>query len=528
MGEAVMSNSSRSTFTSGREGWSGLPVQHFLRFSRLDPAIIVPLLDISPDGYIICNAEHVCLYSNSAACEIFGRDASSMQGQFVNTLLPQKGNEVAEQFILRAGRWSCVIVRPGGEKREVECMQTVIESQGEWFTIIVLRDMTHLRQLERKAEVLAQFATTMVCADSLEATLNALARSVVEATGVMACLVPLMSGTPPLFRVVGSYGLPQGYTASLGSLVQHGIFLPTLQAFEERRTVVAQGLRQALLADARYMPVHSFLQASCWDTVVCVPLIYRGECRGVFTVYCPSGPPPDDGEIAFFSAIADQAAVAVENARLLLAAQEKAALEERQRLARELHDSVSQALYGITLGAQAARASMEVDLIHARESLDYVLSLAKATHAEMRSLIFALHPESLESEGIVEALSRRAAAITARHELQIETRLCAEPNVSLEIKEALYRIAQEALHNIVKHAHADRCQLSLLEHQEAIVLEVIDDGIGFDASTTFPGHLGLHSMRERAIHLGGTLEIRSIPAEGTLVQVVFPSSRQAS
>ncbi len=522
-----MSNSSRPAFTSGREGWSNLPVQHLLRFSRLDPAVIAPLLDISPDGYVICNAEHVCLYSNTAACDIFGRDADSMRGQPVSSLFPQRGNEVVDQFILRPGRWSSVILRPGGEKREVQCIRTVIESQGEWFTIIVLRDMTQQRQLERKAEVLAQFATTMVSADSLEATLNALARSVVQATGVVACLVPLISGTPPLFRVVGSYGLPQGYTASLGSLVRHGVFLPTLQAFEERRTVVAQGLRQLLLADARYTPVHRFLQASCWDTVVCVPLIYRGECRGVFTVYSAPGSPPDNGEIAFFSAIADQAAVAVENARLLLAAQEKAALEERQRLARELHDSVSQALYGITLGAQAARTSLETDGTHARESLDYVLSLAKATHAEMRSLIFALHPESLESEGIVEALSRRAAAISGRHELQIETHLCDEPDMSLEAKEALYRIAQEALHNIVKHAHADHCELSLFEHQGTIVLEVRDDGTGFDTSSTFPGHLGLHSMRERVIHLGGTLEVHSIPAEGTLVRAVLPIPKQA-
>jgi PAS domain S-box-containing protein len=521
-----MSDSSRSTFISARQDWNDLPVQYLLRLSRLDPAIIAPLLDISPDGYIICNAEHVCLYSNEAACDIFGRDVGGMQGQPVNVLFPQRGREVGDQFILRADRWSSVILRPGGEKREIECMQTVVESQGEWFTIIVLRDVTHLRQLERKAEVLAQFATTMVSADSLEATLNALAHSVVQATGVVACLVPLISGTPPLFRVVGSYGLPQGYAASLGSLVKHGIFLPTLQAFEERHIVVAEGLRQALLADARYIPVHSFLQAVCWDTVVCVPLIYRGECRGVFTVYCPPGPPPDDGEIAFFSAIADQAAVAVENARLLVAAQEKAALEERQRLARELHDSVSQALYGITLGAQAARASMESDRVHARESLDYVLALAKATHKEMRSLIFALHPESLESEGIVEALSRCAAAISARHELQIETHLCDEPDMPLETKEALYRIAQEALHNIVKHAHADRCQLSLFQRQGAIVLEVRDDGVGFNTSSTFPGHLGLHSMRERAIHLGGTLELSNIPAEGTQVRVEIPLSEQ--
>ncbi len=520
-----MSNSSRPAFTFTRDERSQLPIQRLLRLRRLDPTIIVPLLDIAPDGYLVCTAEHICLYANRAASEIFGRETTSIQGQPLHLLLPQRGSSVADQLMLHAGRWDATVLRPRGEKREIECTQTVIECQGEWFTIVVLRDVTYQRQLERKAEVLAQFATTMVGADSLEATLNALARSVVQATGVMACLVPLMSGLPPLFRVVGSYGLPPGYASSLSRLVRDGIFLPTLQAFEERRTIVAAGLRRALLEDERYHPVHDFLRSSGWDTIVCIPLIYRGECRGVFTVYCPPGPPPDEREIAFFSAIADQAAVAVENARLLLAAQEKAALEERQRLARELHDSVSQALYGITLGAQAASASLATNQAHARESLDYVLSLAKATHAEMRSLIFALHPDSLESEGIVEALSRRVTAIRALHELPIELQLCAEPDLPPEAREALYRIAQEALHNVIKHAHASHCQLTLRTESETILLEVRDNGDGFDPGAHFPGHLGLHSMRERAIQFGGTVEISSHPGKGTLVRAMLSLSR---
>ncbi len=502
------------------------PGRSLVSLDRLEPTIIVPLLDIALDGYFICDTGYNCLYANRAACTIFGRDAGELQGQPVDNLFPARGAEISQQFTLRPDHWSAIILRPGCEKREVECTQTVIESQSEWFTIIMIRDMTEQRQLERKAEVLAQFATNMACADSLEATLNALARSVVTATGVMACLVPLISGIPPQFRVIGSYGLPSGYATDLSRLVQKGVFPPTLQAFEERRIVVAEGIRQLHLADPRYTPVHPFLREVGWDTIVCIPLIYRGESLGVFTVYCPPGPPPAEGEIAFFSAIADQAAVAVENARLLVAAQEKAALEERQRLARELHDSVSQGLYGITLGAQTARTFMESDCTHARESLDYVLSLAKATHTEMRSLIFALRPESLASEGIVEALNRRAAAISARHELQVETHLCTEPELPLEVKEALYRIAQESLHNVVKHASARSCQLYLHQYQGTIVLEVCDDGVGFDPSSQFPGHLGLHSMRERAMHLGGTLELASIPGKETRVRVVIPCPDQ--
>ena len=503
-------------------GKGPLPGHHLLRLKHFEPAILAPLLDISRDGYFVCSATFICLYANQAACEICGQEASLLQGKPINRLLGQREQDIAAQFALRPARWFTVIARPGGEEREVECLQTVVESQEEWFLIIQMRDMTELRQLERKAEVLAQFATNMACTDSLEATLNALAESVVRATGVMACLVPLISGTPPQFRVVGSYGLPSGYAAGLGGLVRKGLFFPTLQAFEERRVIIVEDIRQLLLLDPCYKPVHRFLRQARWGTVICIPLIYQGACRGVFTVYRPAEPAPSASEIAFFSAIADQAAVAVENARLLLAVQEKAALEERQRLARELHDSVSQGLYGIVLGAQAARASLEADHEHARESLDYVISLARATHMEMRSLIFALHPEELASVGIVEALQRSALAIGERHELHIETHLCKEPDLPLETKEALYRVAQEALHNIVKHARATSCQLSLLPGEGGLLLEIQDDGVGFDPANLFPGHLGLHSMRERMALLGGSLELTSQPGKPTCVRAIIP------
>src|SRR5213078_3825441 len=144
---------------------------------------------------------------------------------------------------------------------------------------------------------------------------------------------------------------------------------------------------------------------------------------------------------------------------LLIDAQAKAALEERQRLARELHDSVSQALFGISLGARTARALLAQDPARAAEPIDYVQSLAEAGLAEMRALIFELRPESLESEGLVAAISKQAAALRARHQIEVRADLGAEPALPLERKEALYRIAQEATHNTVKHARAGAIDL---------------------------------------------------------------------
>ncbi len=220
--------------------------------------------------------------------------------------------------------------------------------------------------------------------------------------------------------------------------------------------------------------------------------------------------------------IANQAAVAIENARLYEQAQSAAALKERQHLARELHDSVSQALYGIALGARTARTWLDRDPTRVAAPLDYVLSLSEAGMAEMRALIFELRPESLESEGLVAALEKQAAALRARHGLEVRVDLCEEPDVPLEVKETVYRVAQEALHNAIKHAGADTVSLRLQCDAEGIVLEISDDGAGFDPSDSFPGHLGLKSMRERAGRLGGVLQVEGALGEGVHLHLQVP------
>jgi signal transduction histidine kinase len=203
-------------------------------------------------------------------------------------------------------------------------------------------------------------------------------------------------------------------------------------------------------------------------------------------------------------------------------AQELASLQERQRLARELHDSVSQALYAIGLGAHTAREAIASDSEQAMASIDYVLALAEAGLAEMRALIFELRPESLEREGLVAALTKQVAVLRTRYKLTVEADLGEEPNLSMEMKHALYRIAQEALNNIVKHAHASVVVLRLAGKENEIILQVRDNGRGFDQAGHFPGHFGLRSMHERVSKVGGTLAIESVPGQGTCVGVRIP------
>ncbi|MGH9197115.1 MAG: sensor histidine kinase, partial [Acidimicrobiia bacterium] len=184
--------------------------------------------------------------------------------------------------------------------------------------------------------------------------------------------------------------------------------------------------------------------------------------------------------------------------------------------------------YGIALGARTARALIDRDPAQAVEPLDYVLSLADAGLAEMRALIFELRPETLETEGLLPALTKQIDSVRARHGLEIQTEWCDEPDFSFEIKETVYRIAQESLNNIVKHAKARRVDLRLSCGDDEIGLEVSDDGVGFASEETFPGHLGLRSMRERAMRLGGTLLVESAPSQGTRIRAYIPRSNEAS
>jgi len=174
------------------------------------------------------------------------------------------------------------------------------------------------------------------------------------------------------------------------------------------------------------------------------------------------------------------------------------------------------------LGAHTAQEVLKRDPEQAMASLEYVITLAEAGLAEMRALIFELRPESLETEGLVAALTKQVVVMHARYKLAVETDLGEDTDLSLEKKHALYRIAQEALHNIVKHARASNVVLRLARQEREVFLEVCDNGKGFDPTGPFPGHLGVRSMRERVAKIGGTLTIKSAPGQGTCIHVRVP------
>jgi PAS domain S-box-containing protein len=273
--------------------------------------------------------------------------------------------------------------------------------------------------------------------------------------------------------------------------------------------------------DDHYIPMDSDQRGSA----LILPLWVRGQIIGVLNVESEEVDHFHAGDIDVLQPLANQVAIAIENARLYEQARTLAALEERQKLARELHDSVSQAIYGIALGTRTALKLLEMEPDEREavmQPLEYIMSLAEIALAEMRALIFELRPESLEVEGLLPALERRVEVLRARHQLDVGFVAAGEPAVPLWVKEVLYRIAQEALHNVVKHANASRVELSLAVSDGEIALEIGDDGRGFDATAQYPGHLGLRSMRERIEGVGGRFHLDSSPGDGTRLLAVIP------
>jgi len=278
-------------------------------------------------------------------------------------------------------------------------------------------------------------------------------------------------------------------------------------------------------ADVRYVGQQETLATL---PVVGGPVVAGGEGGGTLrAVYAP-GTQPGPDELAFLLSIADHAGTALHAAELIERAGEKAGELERARLARELHDSVAQALYGITLGAKTARATLERDPEKTRASLDYTIRLAEGGVSEMKALLFSLRPDALEEGGLVAALTQQAHALGARHGLTVHTALEREPALTPEAQAAAYRVAQEALHNVVKHARAREVWLSVTQHGGAVTVEVRDDGRGFDPLRLPGGTLGQRSMRERAQGAGGSLRVESAPGEGTRVTLTLPAALAAT
>jgi PAS domain S-box-containing protein len=501
------------------------------------------IFEETSDGIVISEPEGGIVEVNPAMCRMHGsereellgrRPASLVRGDYTH-LSPVFSDELRERGQYTA---SSILARKDGGALHVEIRAATFLYRGRPHVLSVVHDISErveayelleARVAERTRELTAvlriahDVASTLELAPLLGVILDQLGTVVSYSAAAISTVEGAdLVGVEYRGAVPSEAVLPRRLSLQLAESLWAEV--------NRREAIVIDDVRGASGAAEEYRRIIGEEVAAAADvrSWLGVPLLTLDRPIGLLVLTSPQPHAYGEADLRMVTAIAAQAAVAIENARLYEQARGIAALEERQKLARELHDSVSQALYGIALGARTARTLLDRDPTRLAGPLDYILQLAEAGLTEMRALIFELRPESLENEGLVVALEKQGASLQARHHLAVTLDLGAEPQMPLDAKEALYRIAQESLHNITKHAHAKAVDVKLHGDGETVTLEIRDDGVGFDPGGSFPGHLGLRSMRERAARLGGTLEITSAPGAGTHLVSRIPVRARAA
>ena len=320
------------------------------------------------------------------------------------------------------------------------------------------------------------------------------------------------------FRRFLTSGMSDELIASLGPLPrQHGVLGAMLDAQSSYRTgdIHEHPEFRGWWPEA-HPDMRSFLG---------VPIVAAEGVIGAFylteKLAAPDFSDEDDDLIGLLAA---HAAIAITNARLQEQARELSVVAERNRLALELHDAVSQKLFGLVLSAEAAGTLLDRDPAAARDQVERLQALAQDALEELRSLVFELRPVDLELDGLGGALRKHVGLVGRLEGLEIELTIENEPLADPARDLEVLRIAQEAIQNAVRHSEARHVTVVLRGDGKRLLLEIVDDGVGFDpaAEGIRSRRLGLTSMDERAARLGGALEIRSAAGTGTTVRLEAP------
>jgi signal transduction histidine kinase len=310
-------------------------------------------------------------------------------------------------------------------------------------------------------------------------------------------------------------GMTEEEVKAMGPLPRtHGLLGATLESEQSYRTVdIKRDPRFRGWWPAAHPQMGSFLG---------VPIVARGKVIAAFYLTDKQAAEQfsaDDQEL--IEMLAPHAAVAMENTRLYERNRELSIVEERNRLARELHDSLVQKLFGVVLAAQSAGTLLDRDTEAARKQVEHLQELAQEAVVELRSLVFQLRPAEIETEGLGAALRKHVDLLRRAHRVAIALQHSGTPRLRPGVDEEVFRIAQESLQNALRHSRAEHIELRLDEDAGGLRLAVADDGVGFEPEEAGlrSRRLGLTSMEERARALGARLRIDSAPGRGTTISV---------
>jgi signal transduction histidine kinase len=392
------------------------------------------------------------------------------------------------------------------DQTDLEFMQSLANQTG-----IAIENARLFSSLQRRTEqfrVVTEVSQHVISLKSMDELLGNIARTVKESFGYLHVGIGLVEGKEVVSKAEA--GAFEGIYRSIRIPLGQGIWGSVAQRGESLVSGPVSVDRE-----------HVHLEGAGIQSHVCVPLKVKDMVIGVMSAASDRPGAFDAGDEIILQTLANQTSVAIENVRLHEQEKRIAILEERQRLARELHDSVTQSLYGITLYSQAAAGHLALENYEQVDKLlDEINETSQEALAEMRLLIYQLRPPVLEKEGLLTALQARLAAVEGRAGLKTGLKTDLTARLPFAIEEGLYHIAQEALNNALKHAHARSVNVSLLQNGPVISLEIVDDGIGFEVASAYEeGKMGLPDMEDHASELGGRLTVVSEPGKGTRIRV---------
>jgi PAS domain S-box-containing protein len=494
------------------------------------------IFEITSDGLIIQDLEAwLVVEANPAACTMYGYTQHEFIGLHPAIFIGPDNEHLFTKYVQAVRSQGAHIaqqahVRRDGSQLYVELSGTVYAEKGRSYLLSVVRDVSqrvHAEQLlhqrvearTREQFTLLEISQTLASALELQPglILDQL-RVIVDYTH--AGLFKLEDSTMAALAVRGPQPLEQAMPFQI-RLQSPGAL-----------TMLFHGQRSTRIADVHSAdPLAQFLRSLLTDQAsillegvqswMWVPLIIKSRMIGAIGVA--------HAEQNYFTAhdadlaltVANQAAITMVNAELFENAQTLAMLQERQRLARNLHDAVNQSLFSAGLIAEVLPRLWERDPEDGRRSLEDLRRLTRGAQADMRLLLAELRPSTLTDAALGDLLHLLGNALAGRTNIPIHVTVTGQETLQeekvlpSEVQVALYRLCQEGLNNIAKHAGASRVDIYLQYGSGAVDLRIRDDGRGFDPEQTPPGHYGLSMMRERAIAVGATLSITSQPGHGT-------------
>lgn len=497
------------------------------RVDAEEAGLLQSLVGVSADGLAVLDEGGRILWHNEAAAHLLGSATASLVGQ----VSPFKCTELAgrERDARRRTTWWT----PSGRRRDLEFRGTPVAGAryAVWFS-----DVTDTVRQQERLTAIIRVASSVARAGSLSATLDAVAHEVLKNTTIAAAQILVLDDPRDDLRVLGlaGFGNVPDFTERLSACRNLGARARFIDAFRDRKPVVVLHRKPAVLADPAWGPLHEVMGRPDWDSFAATPLVVRGRAVGVLNAFYVPGEDPGPRSLHFQEAMADHAAVAVDTAMLLARTRSEAQSDERRRLARDLHDSVAQQLFSMRMQAKALRTQLERDDASSRQvgnAAEELAALSESALVDLRGLVFELRPLDLTEGGLVEAVGRHVASVQARTGLQVEVRAPTALDLGAELEEDLYRVVQEALHNVVKHARATTADVRCWTTDEdgVVVVAVTDDGCGqtqepgtAEDGARRPTSLGLVSIRERVQRWGGCVKAGPRPGGGWTVEVTLP------